>query len=240
MHRELKKLAGAPALLVGQGHPYRGTVLVYHGLGSNKEALEKELVLLARRGFLAVGVDGFGHGERFEPDCQARLQGDDWHLEFLKMVRRTADEVPEVVRALHSLSDGLGRIGLTGISMGGCVAFAAAANQGCLSAVAPVLGSPDWSLGGRHQLPDEWWRDSPHLTPEWFNPTPLLIQNAGRDRHVPCAPSRAFAAEASRYYHQTPENLRYFEYPDSDHFMLAQDWELLWERVMAWFERFLS
>ena len=212
---------------------------MYHGLGSNKETQEKELCQLAERGFLAVGVDAVGHGERQYSDYRQRMDSDHWHLEFLAMVRQTADEVPRVVAALKNLSNDLGNFGLTGISMGGCIAFAAAVNQNYLSAVAPILGSPDWSLGGRREVTPEWWKDSPHHTPEWFNPTPLLIQNAGKDQHVSPKPAQAFFEEARRYYHLTPQNLAYVEYPESDHFMRPQDWEQLWQRVIRWFEKHL-
>ena len=167
MHRDKRTLAGAPALLVGGGPPYRGTVLVYHGLGSEKETQEKEIFALARRGFLAVGIDAVGHGERRYSDFDERMKSEAFHLDFLQMVRQTADEVPRLIEALRSQSDNLGKIGLTGISMGGCIAFAAAAavSQSHLSAVAPILATPDWSLGGRRPVTPEWWQDSPHLTP---------------------------------------------------------------------------
>lgn len=239
MHYESTFLAQAPALLIGKGAPYRGTVLVYHGLGSNKEVQEKELVTLAERNFLAVGVDAVGHGARRYSDFESRMDSDEWHLEFLSIVRQTADELPAVVEALRHRSESLGKIGLTGISMGGCVAFAAASDHRFLSAVAPVLGSPDWTLGGRRQVTAEWWQDSPHHHPGRVHPTPLLIQNAGRDRNVSPLPARHFAAEAARFYHDTPDRLQYIEYPESEHFMRPQDWELLWDRVANWFERFL-
>jgi uncharacterized protein len=239
VHFESKTLATSPALLLGKGPPYRGTVLVYHGLGSNKETQEKELRQLAERGFLAVGIDAVGHGERRDPDFESLMNSDDWHSEFLRMVRQTADEVPSVVRTLQSQSNGLGNFGLTGISMGGCITFAAAANQSYLAAAVPILATPDWSMGGRRPVTQKWWQDSPHHTPEWYNPLPLLIQNAGRDQHVSPEPARKFVEEARRYYHRTPERLVYREYSESDHFMRPQDWNEMWEQTIQWFERYL-
>jgi dienelactone hydrolase len=239
LYREQRNLAGAPALLVGSGPPYRGSVLVYHGLGSQKETQDKELVSLAQRGFLAVGIDAVGHGERRYRDFDVLMKSDNFHLDVLKMVRQTADEVPRVIEALRRQSDGLGKIGLTGISMGGCIAFAAAVNETQLAAAAPILATPDWSFGGRRALTQEWRQDSPHLTPERFYPLPMLIMNAGRDQHVSPEPARAFVEKARAYYRQTPDHLVYREYPESDHFMRPQDWDDLWQHTIEWFERFL-
>lgn len=232
-------LADAPVLMWGQGPPYRGTVFLYHGLGASKETNEKELRALASRGFLAVGIDAVGHGERRYPDFEERMSSDSSHLEFLAMVRQTADELPGVWKSLKSSSGGLGSLGVCGISMGGCVTFAAACNNGHIKAAAPILGSPDWSLGGMRKVDEKWWKDSPHHTPEWFPPVAMLVQNAGRDVNVPAQPARDFVKEACRYYGDEQDRLRYFEYPDSDHFMSEIDWEILWTRVLDWFERYL-
>lgn len=239
MYQEHKNIVGVPILLVGQGPPYRGTVLVYHGLGSNKETQTKELTQLAQRGFLAVGVDAVGHGERRFSDFESRMNSQASHLEFLSMVRDTANEVPRLVQALSEACGELGPFGITGISMGGCITFAAACNFHRLVAAVPILGTPDWSLDGRHELPPEWWQDSPHHTPEWFNPTALLVQNAGRDVNVPPGPARDFVKEARLYYSDFPQRLAYVEYPESEHFMREADWAELWDRTLGWFERFL-
>jgi hypothetical protein len=57
-----RRLGPAPALLVRQEDlplPLP-TVLVYHGLGADKDIQQKELVTLAEAGFLAVGIDTAG------------------------------------------------------------------------------------------------------------------------------------------------------------------------------------
>lgn len=232
-------LAGVPVLMWGQGQPYRGTVFLYHGLGASKETNEKELRILASQGFLAVGVDAVGHGERRFPDFEERMQGEDSHSQFLGMVRQSADELPFLWQKLRASSGGLGPLGVCGISMGGCITFAAACNSGVVKAAAPILGSPDWSLGGMRPVNGDWWKDSPHHTPEWFPPVALLVQNAGQDVNVPPEPAREFVKDASRYYGPDQDRLRYFEYADSDHFMNPLDWEILWARVVGWFERYL-
>src|SRR5262249_45722553 len=94
-------LGGAPALVACQGDPVhaRGTILFYHGLGASKEANARELEGLAAAGFLAVGLDNVGHGERRYPDYEQRFgegSGGRWPEEFLHAVEATAQEVPAV------------------------------------------------------------------------------------------------------------------------------------------------
>jgi hypothetical protein len=74
------------------------------------------------------------------------MKSDNFHLHFLKMVRQTADEVPRVIEAQRRQSDGLGKIGLTDVSVGGCIAFAAALMQGVLTFI-PVASQLALSIG---------------------------------------------------------------------------------------------
>ena len=227
------EIAGIPTLAVGGGGPYRGTVLFLHGLGASKETHRKELYSLAGRGFLALGLDAVEHGARGSGEIADRLG-------MLSVIMDTAEEIPAYLEAVERLQPDCGPFGLVGISMGGCIAFAASANFYRFQAVVPLLACPDWSVVARQELPRKLWQESPHLTPEWYNPTALLVQNAGRDQHVPCEPARRFVEEAKLYYNQYPERLQYVEHPRSDHFMEPDEWEQLWERTLEWLERYLS
>src|SRR5215217_5002203 len=99
-----RRLCTAPALLARlEGLPLPlPAVLVYHGLGADKEIQRKELVTLAEAGFLAVGIDAAGHGERRLPDFEARFAGPWEEVEplFLSLVTETVAEVPAVLDAL--------------------------------------------------------------------------------------------------------------------------------------------
>jgi hypothetical protein len=82
----------------------RGTVLFYHGFGGSKERVEPGLVELARAGFLAVGLDAVGHGERRLAgfDTVFADQRRDEHFEetetdFLRLIDATAAEIPSVI-----------------------------------------------------------------------------------------------------------------------------------------------
>jgi pimeloyl-ACP methyl ester carboxylesterase len=220
-------LAGAPALLVWRGDraraAARGAVLFYHGLGAAKEANLLELRSLAKHGFLAVGVDNAGHGERRYEDFDVRFGTSDPRPAFLEAVSTTAAEAPRIVDALET-----DRVGIAGISMGGFIAYGALLEDPRIQVATPILGSP------------RWWFDtpgSPHRAPERFYPRAILSQNAGRDENVPPHDARAFHAALAPHYAAAPELQRYVEYPESGHFMKEADWNTLWDNVLAWFDR---
>ena len=121
-----------PVLLAFQGDPgtaaEKGCVLFFHGLGASKDVQRPDLESLAAAGYLVVGVDSVGHGERRYPDFDRRLSktNPDFTREFLAVVIETAREVPFLVDALEQT--GLirnGHVGIAGISQGGFITYTA-------------------------------------------------------------------------------------------------------------------
>jgi len=234
LQRSKRMLGPAPAVLVSDGAPERaaerGAVLFFHGLGASKETHLEDLELLAGSGFLAVGLDNVGHGER-PPNAEqlALVQRLGWQGAFMEAVRRTANEVPAILDALQA-ELGARRFGVCGVSMGGYVAYASVLRDRRIEVAAPILGSPVWDGA----------TDSPHRQASLFFPVALLAQNAGRDTTVPLRFARAFHEALAPFYAQAPERLAYAEYPDSGHMMPPRDWEAVRARTLAWFERFLG
>lgn len=236
-------LASAPALAMFRDTPEeqarRGTILFYHGFGQSKDSYASVLQQIADAGFLAIGIDGIGHGERRYPDFDQRFPPFEPHLignlqleaAFLSVVRATSQEVSLIIDALiarkwaHSE-----RIGLAGHSFGGFVTYAAIIADQRIRAAASVVGSPEWKLP---------WPDSPHLHPDCFFPAALLSQTAGKDTRVLPNFARTFHNRLAPYYAQSPERLGYIEYPDSQHDLLDEDWAQAWHAVVNWFETFL-
>jgi len=213
-----------------------GTILYYHGFGGGKEDARDALVALAEAGFLAVGLDNVGHGERRLPDFGRRFAGlgpgPELEAGFLALVRATAREVPTVLDDL--LARGLARpdhLGVAGWSMGGFVAYAAVVADPRLRAAAPLLGAPAWRLP---------WPESPHRHLERFFPTALLSQTAAADRRVPPQATKRFHAALAAYYADAPERLRYVEYPGVGHDIPEDMASAMRQRMVDWFQQHLT
>jgi dienelactone hydrolase len=230
------RLGEAPVLVLSEGSPEeaarRGTVLVYHGLGGHKGVQRPELERLAGAGFLAVGVDAVGHGERRWPDYAERFGADDEVADraFHAIVAATAAEVAGLVDALQARGwVHPGRLGLAGVSMGAYVGYGAALAERRLGAVVAIIGSPVWA-----GVPG-----SPHLAPERFFPLPLLSVTAEQDVVVPTGPVHRLHAELKARYAAAPERLRHLVWPESGHLMRQDDWRATWTEALAWFDRWL-
>jgi alpha-beta hydrolase superfamily lysophospholipase len=235
MHDTRREVAGVPVRLVHSGPApeaaARGALLFYHGLGAEIAGQTKELHGLASRGYLAVGVDAVGHGLRRWPDFEARLSGPRSRTDvvFGELVGSSLSEVPALLDALEA--EGLarpGRLGVAGISMGGYIAYGAAARMDRFQVCLPILGSPSWGTPG-----------SPAESPEAFYPVALLAQNAGADESVPPDAAREFTEVLRPHYAADPARLDYVEYPGCGHFMPEDEWERLWSRAVAWVEKWL-
>jgi dienelactone hydrolase len=151
-------IGGVPALLRYRGTPElaaeRGTVLLYHGFGGTKERVDVYLAALAEAGFLGVGLDAVGHGERRYPDFETTFDSERWdtHFEetesdFLKLIDETAAEVPSVIDDLIARGWARAdRVGIGGRSLGGNISYAAVLADDRVRAAVSIVGSPEWTL----------------------------------------------------------------------------------------------
>jgi uncharacterized protein len=204
-------------------HP---TVLWFHGLGVSKETHVEELEQLAFAGFLAVGIDAAGHGQRALPSLRERIDRatqDEALRLMLPLVELTARDVPAIVKTLveRGVADER-RIALAGISMGAFVVYRAiTVVQGIRAAVA-ILGSPVWPEG-----------ISPHWTPEAFRDTALLSITAERDTNVPADDARRFHEALTRDAGRTAP-AAYLEIPGAQHLLSPEDWEVAMGETVKW------
>jgi len=208
------------------------TILWFHGFTADKEINRLELEQFARAGFLAVGIDAVGHGERRNSEIDHPGAGPtgDARQVFHRLVEQTVREVPQIVDALRhlALSDHR-RLGAVGVSMGGYITYGAIAAEPRLLAAVALLGSPQSPGSG-----------SAHRSPNLFFPTALLSVTAERDDVVPPGPARALHGALTPVYADQPERLRYREVKGAGHIMDQQDWDAVIQEAVSWMVRFVA
>jgi dipeptidyl aminopeptidase/acylaminoacyl peptidase len=201
-------------------------VLWFHGFGVDKEMHRPELERFAQAGFLAVGVDAAGHGERRLPDLDERREGTQEQalLTVLELAPQTARDVPTIIDALvrESLGDPE-RVAVAGISMGGYVVYSAVMVEPRIRAAVAILGSPDWPQG-----------DSPHRHLHALARTRLLSITAERDENVPPAAARTLHRRLSEEYPGAQQ--RYVELPGEPHLMSAEGWAVTMDEMLRWLQ----
>jgi dienelactone hydrolase len=221
-----RSVAGAPLLLARRDDVDGPLPLVlwFHGFGVDKETHRKELAQLAEAGFLAVGMDAAGHGERRLPDLAERQAAprEQALRTMADLVARTADEVPGVIRAL--VAEGVAdadRVGVAGVSMGGYVVYRAAVVEPSIRAAVSLLGSPEWPDGR-----------GPHRRLDALARTALLSITAQRDENVPPAAARALHRRLADAHPGARQ--RYVELPGAVHLMGEEDWDAAMEELLRW------
>lgn len=148
----------ATALVVqsrGQtGH--RPVVIYLHGTGSSKDRSLARLKELAKRGFVAVGLDGRFHGERIPAGATGDAYSDAIVAAFRTgqghpFLYDTVWDVMRLVDYLQTRDDvDPARIGLTGMSKGGMETYLTAAVEPRIAAAAAKHGVQSFRWGLEH------------------------------------------------------------------------------------------
>jgi dienelactone hydrolase len=232
----------------------RPGIVYYHGVVQNKEAYVDQTPLARRlcdAGFAVAIPDAAGHGERPEgATLIERLRGS-LAREFCRDIDHAGDESDALFDWLASLPgvDG-GRLGVTGISMGGfTTAVVAARQRSRLRAAVCIAGCGDLttcmqetdSIGpGSWGPPDRAIdaetaariaRIDPLGHPERYAPLPLLILHGSRDTWNPPATAERFHAAVAPHYAAHPDLVRLSIAPDAPHWPPARP---IVEEAVAW------
>lgn len=208
------------------------TVLWFHGLGADKELHLPELQRFADAGMLALGVDAVGHGQRRLADFERQFAQppESARRVFDSLVAQTVDELPALIDTLveRGLSDPE-RIGVAGVSMGGCIVYGAICSEARVRAAVALMGSPAWL----HPEGAEFLRHR-------CFPTALLSITAENDNVVPPAAARALHDQLLTRYGEQPDRLDYRVIPGATHFMAEDDWRHAVGDAASWLARFLT
>ena len=146
-----------PGLLVkrADGPERRPAVIVLHGTGGVKEGERSWLVELARRGFVAIAIDGRAHGERAGGKAGAAAYNraiiDAWRSrhpapQVHPLYYDTCWDVWRTIDYLQARPDvDPGRIGLLGTSKGGIEAWMAGAADERIKVAVPLIATQSFA-----------------------------------------------------------------------------------------------
>ncbi|MCX5773655.1 MAG: dienelactone hydrolase family protein [Fusobacteria bacterium] len=231
-----ERLCGAPVMIVYKDLEVakkKGCIFFYHGLTAKKEGNLKEFRELAQEGFLVIGVDVFYHGERKHPRYEEIFseKNPEKRQFMLDAILLTIDELSFLIDELENrgwIKEG--KIGVTGISMGGHMTYTAITKEKRVKVAVAVVGSPKYKF----ERPE-----SPHLHQDRFNKVYLLSQTGGIDDVVPPDNAREFHEELEKEFSDSKERFLYIEYPNSGHGFLESDWEACMSQMKSWFNNHL-
>jgi pimeloyl-ACP methyl ester carboxylesterase len=110
-------------------------------------------VQLARRGVACISIDPVDHGDRYHPRVKEIANpvylpemGVDMFLQFLRVIRQSAQDVGALLAALEGDPRlDVRRAGVTGHSMGAYASFLAFAEIPALRAAVPMMGIPTFA-----------------------------------------------------------------------------------------------
>lgn len=139
-----KRVDGVP-MIEYRGDSYekvKGVIFIVHGHTGQKELgdLEKYPIHLMESGYLVLVIDAFKHGERIEEPYISQT-GLDKTLAMPEVIFHTAMDIIQLYESYYQLeSDNLI---VSGISMGGHIAFQIPKYYPKVKTILPFIGSPD-------------------------------------------------------------------------------------------------
>jgi len=127
--------------------------------------------------------------------------------------------------------------------MGGFISFLCAVNEERISAVAPLVASPDWSMLFEHpnapktelaEIDAVVKKDPLHNYKKMVGKA-VLVQNNSKDPVVPVNGVRKLDQNLKGLFFEAPDRYSYIEYSQSSHNVTN---EMLGE-VINWFKKFI-
>jgi pimeloyl-ACP methyl ester carboxylesterase len=207
----------------------RGVVFFSHGLFGQKENGREILEILTDLGYLAIGMDNRGHGQRRWKELEARINPQEPESEgiFLELVLSSAQDIPGLRLAIQEKGwNPQGFWGIAGVSMGGYITHTVLTLDQAFDRAVSIVGSPRYKLD---------WPQSPHLHLGRFDQVRLLNLTAGKDDIVHSKPVWDFHRKLSQRYSDAGHRFFHHEYPDSGHMMREEDWADALRRLREWF-----
>jgi dienelactone hydrolase len=233
-------------------------VIFSHGLGGNKEQYPDRMKSLASKGLFVVTIDAYLHGERKVPGVHpigknlGRLGNDHSIWVHQSAISHTSRDISKIIDALSARSEvDISRVGVAGVSMGGCTSLVAAGRDRRISVVAEIIGAVDFwydvtktppgpeqdakrkALSVRvQQLVDS---HNPQDRKTVFAPRALFLANGARDDGIDIDTIRKFVKDLGPSYEAHPDRLKLIEEPDVGHSVTDR----MWVEGSRWLVRYL-
>ncbi len=131
----------------------RGLVFLQHGYESTKEyGCDYLGVELARRGYLAVAIDAYKHGERIEEPYISGTEKERLE-EVMTVIKKTSFDIVRLFRSKYTNT--FEKFDMIGVSLGGMIAYYTAMKTNKIRALFPVISTPDFKAQAKHAAKSE-------------------------------------------------------------------------------------
>lgn len=196
-------------------------VLLNHGTSGNAWHMLEMGARLAEHGCFCVMIDAVWHGERRDEKLDIMLGTSLYKEYYLNMLLLMAKDMSAIMDYYGSDARvDTNRIGMTGISQGGYVAYMTMTKDDRIKAAAPLIGSPD--LTDKYGCSMDWEATDPVIRErvekemplnhfEKMAKTALLIQNCNDDDVVPVSGVRRLNERLRPFYGENGQ-YKYIEY----------------------------
>lgn len=210
----------------------------------DKEAMMPYLMDLSQQGYVALSCDPWEHGERARESVEPlyrRVFGN-YRRYMWPILAHTVEDILRVIDWAVASLPVEPYVYVGGISMGGCVAVAAAGIEERVACVAALNATPDWMSLGMDMTtgtPDARARGLFHRLNPMFNldgyaHCPAITFECGaEDRHVPPDGALRFQAALQETYKSCPGKLAVNLHPGVGHQATTE----MWQNGLAWFAR---
>ncbi|MDD4690203.1 MAG: prolyl oligopeptidase family serine peptidase [Eubacteriales bacterium] len=206
-------------------------VLLNHGTGGDAVGMQRLALRLANKEVFCVSVDAYQQGSRIIDRFNDLYFNENNSLEYkenyLRMLLHMAQDMSALIDYFtdDERAD-TSRVGMTGDSQGGYVAYMTMSKDARIKAAAPLIGSPDLrdKYGNSpefHDLPQTLQQEINQHNPinnyTQISKTALLIQNGDADKIVPVSGVRKLNDKIKDLYKDRPDDYKYIEYPGMGH-----------------------
>lgn len=206
-------------------------VIFLHGFTSAKEHNLHYAYQLVKKGIRVILPDAYLHGVRDKNLSEFKMS-----LRFWEIVIQSIKEVGKIYDQLKA-NNFIGKIGISGTSMGGITACGCLKQYEWIHAAAICMGAPGYSDFANYQIAQfekngeklpitEEEKEQVHKviseydiskSPESFSNRPVLFWHGKKDEVVPFSNTYDFYLNLRSYYESTPENLKFIADPNEGH-----------------------